>query len=79
MSKIREYRKSIGFSQEKFARALNVRKTTISRIETGKRTPSVGLITRICELSHGALTANDLISVNLAPSDEVFQVTETSE
>jgi transcriptional regulator with XRE-family HTH domain len=79
MSKIREYRQSIGLSQEAFALALNVRKATISRIETGKRTPSVGLITRICEFSAGALTANDLIAVNLAPSDEPVTEREPTE
>lgn len=70
MSKIREFRLSVGLSQEAFARALDVRKTTISRIETGKRTPSVGLVNRICAFSKGVLTADDVIAVNLAPSDE---------
>lgn len=79
MSKIRDYRKSIGLSQEAFAKALNVGKPTISRIETGKRQPSVGLITRICELSKGILTANDLISVNLAPSDQPIDEQEPVE
>jgi len=67
MSKIREYRKLIGLSQEEFAKALNVRKGTISRLETGSRTPSVALVTRICEFSKGALTANDLIVIPSAP------------
>lgn len=79
MSKIREYRKSIGLSQQEFARALNVQKTTISRIENGKRTPSVGLITRICELSKGKLTANDLISTSIAPSTEDLTEQESVE
>lgn len=57
----------MGLSQEEFADALNVRKSTISRIETGKRTPSVGLVTRICEHSRGALTANDVIAINQSP------------
>jgi transcriptional regulator with XRE-family HTH domain len=67
MSKIREYRESIGLSQEDFAKALKVQKSTISRIETGKRTPSVGLVTRICEHSKGVLTANDVIDIASAP------------
>lgn len=69
MSKIREYRKSIGLSQEEFARAINVRKGTISRIETGARTASSALVTRICEFSKGVLTPNDLIVVTNAPSN----------
>ena len=61
MSKLREYRQSQGLSQEQFAKSVHVRKATISRIENGQRVPSVGLISRICEVSKGALSANDFI------------------
>lgn len=61
MSKLREYRQAQGLSQEEFAKGVRVRKATISRIENGQRVPSVGLISRICEFSKGALTANDFV------------------
>lgn len=61
MSKLREYRSAHGLSQENFARSVGVQKAAISRIEQGKRIPSMSLISRICEVTGGELTANDFM------------------
>lgn len=61
MSKLREYRSERGLSQEDFARTVGVKKATISRIEKGRRVPSMGLVSRICEATGGALNANDFL------------------
>lgn len=61
MSKLREYRIARGLSQEDFAKSVGVQKAAISRIEQGKRVPSMGLVSRICEASGGELTANDFM------------------
>lgn len=62
MSKLREFRKSQSMTQADLAKRVGVKKPTISRIETGERVPSVGLIKRIIAVSKGALTADDLLS-----------------
>jgi len=64
MSKLRTFRKSRGLSQEQLARAVGVEKATISRLETGRRSPSFGLIIRICELAEGELSPNDFVNID---------------
>jgi DNA-binding XRE family transcriptional regulator len=43
---IRE-RKSLGLSQERLARIAGIRQETLSRIETGKHTPTVRIVSKI--------------------------------
>jgi transcriptional regulator with XRE-family HTH domain len=61
MSKLRAYRISRGLSQQDFAASVGVKKSAISRIEKGKRVPSMGLVARIVELSEGELSADDFM------------------
>jgi DNA-binding XRE family transcriptional regulator len=64
MSKLREYRTAHGLTQTEMAEAVGVKKATISRIENGERTPSMSLVSRICEATRGELTANDFMVVS---------------
>lgn len=64
MSKLREYRTAKGLTQSELAEAVGVKKATISRIENGERTPSMSLVSRICEATKGELTANDFMVVS---------------
>jgi transcriptional regulator with XRE-family HTH domain len=61
MSKLRAYRIAKGLSQQDFAASVGVKKSAISRIEQGKRVPSMGLVARIVELSEGELSADDFM------------------
>jgi DNA-binding XRE family transcriptional regulator len=61
MTKLREYRIARGLSQQSFAASVGVKKATISRIEKGKRVPSMGLVARIVEISDGELSADDFM------------------
>jgi transcriptional regulator with XRE-family HTH domain len=67
MSKLRAYRISRGLSQQDFAASVGVKKSAISRIEKGKRVPSMGLVARIVELSEGELSADDFMPT-IAPA-----------
>lgn len=42
-NKVEELRKSIGMSQEEFAKSIKVSRQTVSSIETGKYNPSLEL------------------------------------
>jgi transcriptional regulator with XRE-family HTH domain len=71
MSKLRAFRVSRGLSQQEFARSVGVKKSAISRIEKGKRVPSMGLVARIVELSDGELSADDFMpTISPAPEPE---------
>ena len=70
MSKLRAYRSEHGLSQADFAKSVGVKKATISRIEKGRRTPSMGLVSRMVEASSGALTADDFMPEPAAPEPE---------
>jgi transcriptional regulator with XRE-family HTH domain len=48
--KIRKLRETLGITQEEVAKALGVSKSTVSKWEKGERTPSLGILERICEL-----------------------------
>ena len=61
MSKLREYRIARGLSQQDLAASVGVKKSAISRIEKGKRVPSMGLVSRIVEVSEGELCADDFM------------------
>ena len=47
--RLKELREAKGLSQERFAEVLNLNSTYISRIETGKRSPSLPNIARIAQ------------------------------
>lgn len=61
MSKLRDYRTARGLSQGDFAKSVGVQKATISRIEKGKRTPSMALVSRMVEATDGVLRADDFM------------------
>lgn len=61
MSKLRTFRKAKGLSQEEVADGVGVQKSMISRIERGKRVPSMRLATALSELFKGEVTANDFM------------------
>jgi len=63
MSKLHAYRTLKGLSQQAFAASVGVQKATISRIEKGKRVPSMGLVARIVAVSKGELSADDFMPV----------------
>ncbi len=46
---LKQLREAKGLSQERFAEILNLNSTYISRIETGKRSPSLQNIARIAQ------------------------------
>jgi transcriptional regulator with XRE-family HTH domain len=69
MSKLRAYRIARGLSQQDFAASVGVKKAAISRIEKGKRVPSMGLVARIVEVSEGELSADDFMPA-LSPHTE---------
>lgn len=70
MNKLRAYRSERGLSQADFAKSVGVKKATISRIEKGRRVPSMGLVSRMVEASGGALAADDFMPAVDAPPAE---------
>lgn len=48
--KIREERKTLGFTLEQFARTLGTSSSMLQRVETGTRSPSVDLLLDICNI-----------------------------
>jgi len=48
-NKIAEIRKAKGFTQIRLAQELNIDRSHLSSVETGKRKPSMMLLTRIAE------------------------------
>lgn len=61
MSRLRAFRTNHGLSQADFAKSVGVKKATISRIEKGHRVPSMGLVSRMVEISQGELSADDFM------------------
>jgi DNA-binding XRE family transcriptional regulator len=58
---MRRYRKEKGLPLDALAKAVNVSRGTISKIETGRALPSVGLIRRLIAATDGALSADDFV------------------
>jgi len=48
--KIKELREALGITQEKIARLLNLRRETISRIESGVITPTLNFVESFCRI-----------------------------
>jgi transcriptional regulator with XRE-family HTH domain len=63
---LREYRHQRGLTQAQMAALMNTTKVTVSRIETGERAASAAMMKRIADATHGAVTPNDLLSVQPA-------------
>lgn len=57
--KIKELRKKVGLTQQKFAEKLEITRGVIAQIETGKNNPTMEVLTKI----------NDVFSVNLMAND----------
>jgi DNA-binding XRE family transcriptional regulator len=58
---MRRYRKEKGLPLDALAKVAGVSRGTISKIETGRQLPSVGLIRRLIAVTGGALCADDFI------------------
>lgn len=59
---LRTFRMQRRLSLESVASAVKVSKATISRIETGRQTPTLGVIERLIEFSEGALSADSFLA-----------------
>ena len=55
------YRHRHGLSLDALAARVGTTKATLSRIESGKGNPSVGLMQRVIQASGGELDANDFV------------------
>lgn len=63
---IREWREGRGMPQSELTHHLGISQGTLSRIESGERTPSIDLMLRVCRALD--ITPNDL----LLPEKEAF-------
>jgi transcriptional regulator with XRE-family HTH domain len=59
---LRRFRTQRKLSMECVAVAVGVSKATISRIETGRQTPTLGIVERLIDFSEGALSADSFLS-----------------
>jgi len=58
---LKKYREATGKSLEELAVESKTSRATLSRIENGLQTPSLGLIERIREATGGAIRADDFL------------------
>jgi transcriptional regulator with XRE-family HTH domain len=58
---LRKYRHEAGKSLQEVAERSKTTRATLSRIENGLQIPSLDLVKRIIEATHGAVTANDFL------------------
>ncbi len=58
---LRRYRASHGITIEALAASLDTSKATVSRLETGRQSPSMDLLRRIHTATGGEVTANDFL------------------
>jgi DNA-binding XRE family transcriptional regulator len=58
---MRRYRRERGLPLDVLARAADVSRGTISRIETGKQNPSIGLMRKLIAASGGELSPQDFM------------------
>lgn len=56
---LRRYRRDAGLTLEALSARLGISKASLSRVETGRQTPSLALLQRITAATDGAVTAND--------------------
>ena len=59
---IRNARKAKGFSQNKLAELLDISREHLAKVETAKRTISLGLLFKICDVL--AISEQDLFNFN---------------
>lgn len=63
------FRKLAGLTSTELARRAGTTRQTIYRIEAGKLTPSLGMVSRLVAVSNGLLRADDfLIAGDMIPS-----------
>lgn len=60
-----QYRNNRGISQAEFAKSVGVNRWTINSVETGRRSPSFGLIARIVRVCGGEVSADDLVRAGM--------------
>jgi transcriptional regulator with XRE-family HTH domain len=60
---LRTYRHKVGITLDHLASQVGATKSTLSRIESGARFPSVDLISRLVVASDGLLRADDFLPV----------------
>jgi transcriptional regulator with XRE-family HTH domain len=56
------WREKRGLTLDELAERVGSSKATLSRIESGKQTPSLGLIGRLKEATNGEVTADDFLA-----------------
>jgi len=56
---LRRYRAKRGLSLEALGKEAGASRSTLSRIETGEKDPSVALIRRLCKATKGKVKPND--------------------
>lgn len=61
-----QYRERAGLSQGQVAKQVGVTKWTITSIETGRRTPSFALVSKLVKASNGMLKADDFLPADRA-------------
>ena len=72
--KLKLLRKNSGYSQEKLAEYLKIDQTTLSKIENGERTVTLGILSKLSELY--SCTLESLIDENAEP--EIIKLTYRS-
>lgn len=66
MSALDAYLKDNGISNAAFAKKVGASEATISRLRSGKQTPSFPLVARIAAETDGSVTPNDFLPPNPA-------------
>lgn len=69
--KIKEMREAMDVTQLEFANLIGVSPGTLSRIEKGKRTPSIGVVLRACHalrVTPDAILAGEMESLDDGPA-----------
>lgn len=61
MNALDTYLKANGIKNAAFALQVGASEATISRLRSGKQTPSYPLLSRIAEATNGAVTPNDFL------------------
>lgn len=61
MNALDRYLKDNGISNAAFAAMLGASEATVSRLRSGKQTPSFPLVAKIADVTAGAVTPNDFL------------------
>jgi transcriptional regulator with XRE-family HTH domain len=78
---LRTYRKRANITLERLAVAVGVTKGFLSKIETGRQTPSLRIAAKISRATAGAITPNDFLAAPAPPgaSEELRAVHSRAE